>query len=247
MADARRAVVTAGAGGIGLEIARVLARDGFDVVIGDIDAHAGERAAAELGATFGHLDAADERSVREFFAGAGAVHALVNNVGIRGATGGIDEIPIDDFRATFEVNTFSHVLASQLVIPGMKAAGAGVIVNIASMAARTGAVGRAPYGMSKWALLGLTKSLANELAPWDIRANAVLPGAVRGERFDGSIALHAQAEGITQEAALERIMGRQRIKRHQDPSEIAEAVAYLVSAAAVSVTGVFLEVAGGFE
>jgi NAD(P)-dependent dehydrogenase (short-subunit alcohol dehydrogenase family) len=123
----------------------------------------------------------------------------------------------------------------------------GVIVNIASMAARTGAVGRSPYGMSKWALLGLTKSLANELAPWDIRANAVLPGAVRGERFEGSIALHAEVEGITRELAFERIMGRQRLKRHQEPEEIAEAVAYLVSDAARSVTGAFLEVAGGFE
>ena len=76
----RRAVVTAGAGGIGLEVARVLARDGFDVVIGDIDTAAGGRAERELGVTFRPLDAADERSVREFFAGAGPVHALVNNV-----------------------------------------------------------------------------------------------------------------------------------------------------------------------
>ncbi len=172
-------------------------------------------------------DFGDETAIRDAFAGIGPVHTLVNNVGIRGGTGALWDIAIDDFRRTLEINTFSHVLAAQLVIPGMKERGEGCLVQIASGAARTGAVGRSPYGISKWALLGLTKSLANELAPWGIRANAVLPGIIKGERFEGSIALHAQEEGISREEALERIMGRTRLKRFIDPSEIAAAVAYL--------------------
>lgn len=212
----------------------------------DVDADAGSRSVSE-GRGYLSCDFSDEAAVRAAFAQVGEVHTLVNNVGIRGATGAIWDIPIDDFRRTIEVNTVSHVLAAQLVIPGMRARGEGCIVQIASGAARTGSVGRSPYGLSKWALLGLTKSLANELAPWGIRANAVLPGIIKGERFEGSIALHAQEEGITREEALDRIMSRTRLKRFIDPAEIAAAVAYLVSDEAVGVTGTFLDVSGGFE
>lgn len=242
----RRAVVTAGAGGIGLETARRLKADGFSVAVLDIDEEAGARAMSE-GLDFMPCDFSDEPAVRRAFAELGPVHTLVNNVGIRGATGAIWDIPIDDFRRTFDVNTASHVLAAQLVIPEMKERGEGCIIQIASGAARTGAVGRSPYGLSKWALLGLTKSLANELAPWGIRSNAVLPGIIRGERFEGSIALHAQEEGITKEEALDRIMVRTRLKRFVEPSEIGGAVAYLASDDAVGITGVFLDVSGGFE
>lgn len=242
----RRAVVTAGAGGIGLEISRRLRRDGFDVVVLDIDRDAGARCADE-NLSFVGCDLSDEASVRLAFAELGDVHTLVNNVGIRGATGRLWDIPIEDFRRTLDVNTVSHVLAAQLVIPGMIERGEGCIIQIASGAARTGAVGRAPYGLSKWALLGLTKSLANELAPFGIRANAILPGIVQGERFEGSIALHAQEEGITREEALERIMSRTRLRRFIHPAEIAAAVSYLAGDEAIGVTGIFLDVSGGFE
>jgi len=242
----RRAAVTAGAGGIGLATARRLRDDGFDVAVLDIDERAGV-AAEQEGLRYLHCDAADEDSVRAAFRELGPVHTLVNNVGVRGGTGAIWELPIDDFRSTFEINTFSHVLASQLVIPAMIEAREGCIVMIASGAAKTGAIGRSPYGMSKWALLGLTKSLANELAPYFIRANAVLPGVIAGERFEGSITLHAEAEGISREEAFDRIMSRTRLKRYIQPEEIAAAVAYLASDDAVGVTGTFLDVTGGFE
>jgi NAD(P)-dependent dehydrogenase (short-subunit alcohol dehydrogenase family) len=172
---------------------------------------------------------------------------LVNNVGIRGATGAAWQIPIEDFRRTLEVNTVSHILMSQLVAPAMIERRSGVIIMIASGAARTGSVGRSPYGISKWGLLGLTKSLANELAPWGVRANAVLPGMVAGERFEGSIALHAENEGITREEALDRIMSRTRLKRFINPGEVAAAVSYLASDDAIGITGIFLDVSGGFE
>lgn len=242
----RQAVVTAGAGGIGRAIARRLRDDGFAVTVMDIRTEAAAGFEAE-GIAFRHADFAGEPSVRAAFEGLGTVHTLFNNVGIRGGTGALWEIPASDYLESLNVNTVSNVLASQLVIPGMQAAREGAIIQIASGAARTGAIGRAPYGISKWAVLGVTKSLANELAPWGIRANAVLPGIVAGERFDGSIALHARAEGITEAEALDRIMSRTRLKRKIDPSEIAAAVAYLASDAAIGVTGTFLDVSGGFE
>jgi NAD(P)-dependent dehydrogenase (short-subunit alcohol dehydrogenase family) len=150
--------------GDGAATARRLRADGFDVAVRDIDEEAGARATAE-GLRFVRADFGDEASVREGFTTVGPVHNLVNNVGIRGGAGALWDIPLEDFRRTLEVNTVSHVLAAQLVIPDMKERREGRLIQIASGAARTGAVGRAPYGISKWALLGLTKSLANELAP----------------------------------------------------------------------------------
>lgn len=216
--------MTGGAGGIGLAITERLVSDGYEVIVGDIDSEAGARVAERLPITFHFLDAGVETSLREFVSACGPLYLLVNNVGIRGQTGHMWEIPIADFRRTFEVNTFSHLLASQLVAPAMIEAGGGVIITIASGAARTGVAGRAPYGMSEWALLGLTKSLAHELAPWHVRANAILPGNVSGERFMGSMRLHAEAEGLTEGEVLGRFMALAPLKRLIEPAEIAGAV-----------------------
>lgn len=242
----RTAVVTAGAGGIGFACAQKLKADGFAVVVMDILPDTADRMADQgmIGIT---ADFGDEASIRAAFAQTGTVHTLVNNVGIRGGTGPMWEIAAEDYHRTLFVNTVSHVIAAQCVIPGMQAAGEGCIVQIASGAARTAAIGRAPYTLSKWALLGLTKSLANELAPWGVRSNAVLPGIIKGERFEGSMTLHAQEEGITREEALERIMSRTRLKRMIDPSEIAAMVAHLASDAGQGITGSFFDVSGGFE
>lgn len=241
------ALVTGGAGGIGTEIARRLVADGFRVVITDVDREAGARLRDELQVEFIPGDSTSETGMRRAVDSAGPVEVLVNNVGIRGATGAIWQIPIEDFRRTLDANTVSHVLMSQLVAPAMIERRSGAIIMIASGAARTGSVGRSPYGISKWGLLGLTKSLANELAPWGIRANAVLPGMVAGKRFEGSIALHAEREGITEQEALDRIMSRTRLKRFIEPGEVAAAVSYLASEDAVGITGTFLDVSGGFE
>ncbi|SRR6266487_1425402 len=241
------ALVTAGAGGIGSEIARRLKTNGFQVFITDVDIEAGERVRDELQVEFIRCDSASEADMRQAVERSSPVEVLVNNVGVRGATGAIWQIPIENFRQTLEVNTVSHIFMSQLVAPMMIQQRSGVIIMIASGAARTGSVGRSPYGVSKWGLLGLTKSLANELSPWGIRANAILPGMVAGKRFEGSIALHAEREGVTPQEALERIMSRTRLKRFVQPSEVAAAVGYLASDEAIGITGIFLDVSGGFE
>jgi NAD(P)-dependent dehydrogenase (short-subunit alcohol dehydrogenase family) len=175
---------------------------GFRVTITDIDRDAGAQARDELQVEFIAGDSTSEADMCRAVERSGPVEVLVNNVGIRGATGAIWEIPIEDFRQTLEANTVSHIFMSQLVAPMMIERRSGVIIMIASGAARTDSVGRSPYGISKWGVLGLTESLANELAPWGIRANAVLPGMVAGKRFEGSIALHAEREGISQQEAL---------------------------------------------
>jgi NAD(P)-dependent dehydrogenase (short-subunit alcohol dehydrogenase family) len=136
------ALVTAGAGGIGAKIAERLKADGFQVFITDIDRAAGEKVSDELYVEFIPCDSASEADMRHAVDISGPVEVLINNVGIRGATGAFWEIPIDDFRQTLEVNTISQVFMSQLVAPAMMQRRSGVIIMIASAAARTGSVGR---------------------------------------------------------------------------------------------------------
>jgi NAD(P)-dependent dehydrogenase (short-subunit alcohol dehydrogenase family) len=164
----RGALITGGAGGTGSAIARRLKADRFRVFITDVDSAAGDRVSNELQVDFISGDSACEAEMRRVVEHSDPVHVLVNNVGIRGGTGPLWQLPIKDFRRTLEVNTVSHVLASQLVAPAMIERRSGLIIIIACGAARTGSVGPSPYGISKWALLGLTKSLANELAPWAV-------------------------------------------------------------------------------
>jgi len=113
------ALITGGAWGIGSRIARRLKADGFRVVIADVDQDAGERVRAELGVEFVLADSASEADMRRAVNLSGPVEVLVNNVGIRGATCALWEIPIGDFRRTIEINTVSHIFMAQLVAPAM--------------------------------------------------------------------------------------------------------------------------------
>lgn len=244
--EGKLAVVTAGAGGIGLEIARRLRDDGFRVIVTDIDDEAGAACEAE-GIEYRHCDSGNVEQMREVFAGFGPVHTLVNNVGIRGGAGPVWEIPIEDFRQTIEVNTISHILASQLVIPGMIEQQEGCIIIISSMAARGGSAGRAPYGISKWALLGLARNLASELGEYNIRANAILPGLMAGKRLQGTMQIIAEQQGTTKEALFEELFERTQIKRFIEPQEIAAAASFLAGPHGGAVTGSFVEVSGGLD
>ena len=243
----RLAVVTASANGIGLRIAEALMRDGFRVVMSDIDASRGEAEARRLGAEFRLCDARDDRQLQDLFAGLGPVFALINNVGVAGPTQPIHEMDVDVFRDVIEINLTSHFRASQLVIPGMIAAKRGVIVNLSSVAGRIGYANRSPYSASKWAVLGLTRTLAKELGPYGIRANAILPGAVRGDRIERVIQGVCEAEGLDRATAESRLLQRQAIARFIEPEEVADAVAYLVSDRAKAVSGAFVDVNGYFE
>lgn len=241
------AVVTAGANGIGAAIARALAAAGHEVVVADIDAPAGMALAAELGGRFVACDCGDAAQVEALFAAAGPVEVLVNNAGISGPTALVPEIAPAEWQRVLDVNVTAQFLACRLVVPGMVAAGRGVIVNIASVAGRIGFPRRAPYVASKWAVLGLTATLAQEVAVHGVRVNAVLPGTTRGARMDGVIAGFAAARGVTAEAAEGYYLGRAATGRFVEPEQVAATVAFLASDAAAGITGQFLGVDGGFS
>jgi NAD(P)-dependent dehydrogenase (short-subunit alcohol dehydrogenase family) len=240
------AVVTASASGIGREIARVLKRDGYRVVLSDIDRKRGTSAAQELQAEFRACDMGKPADIERLFAGLDP-HVLVNNVGISGPTRPLPEIDLAEWQEVIDVNLTSAFLACRLAVPRMIAARRGSIVNISSVSARIGHPNRSPYCASKWALLGLTASLAREVGSFGVRVNAVLPGTVRGARIDRVMAQYAQQNAIGIEEAEQHYLGRQAIKEYVEPTEVAEMVSYLCSPRAHSITGQFISVDGGFE
>jgi NAD(P)-dependent dehydrogenase (short-subunit alcohol dehydrogenase family) len=241
------AVVTASASGIGLEIARTLRRDGYRVVVSDIDRERGAAVAQEMQAEFRACDMREPSQIEALFEGLGPVEVLVNNAGIAGPTRPLPQVSLAQWQEVIDVNLTAAFLTCRIVVPGMVAAGRGSIVNLSSVAGKIGYPDRSPYCASKWAVLGLTASLAREVGRHGVRVNAILPGTVRGPRIADVIAKYAHQNGISNEAAERHYLKRQASEAYVEPTEIADMVSYLCSQHARSITGQFIGVDGGFE
>jgi NAD(P)-dependent dehydrogenase (short-subunit alcohol dehydrogenase family) len=241
------AVITASASGIGLEIARVLVRDGYRTILSDIDAARGQAAAAELKAEFRACDVRKADRIEALFDGLGPVTVLVNNAGVSGPTAPLPEITPAQWQDVVDINITAMFLTCRLVVPGMVAAGHGIIVNMSSVAGTIGYPNRSPYCATKWAVLGLTASLAREVGKNGVRVNAILPGTVRGPRIESVIAAYAAKNNIGTAEAEQWYLARQATGAYIEPQEIAEMVSYLCSPKARSITGQFIGVNGGFE
>jgi NAD(P)-dependent dehydrogenase (short-subunit alcohol dehydrogenase family) len=185
--------------------------------------------------------------IEALFAGLEGIEVLVNNAGISGPTRPLPQITLSEWQEVMDVNLTAPFLACRLVVPAMVAAGRGSIVNLSSVAGTIGYPDRSPYCASKWAVLGLTASLAREVGRHGVRVNAILPGTVRGPRIAGVIARYAEQNGIPFAEAERHYLGRQATGAYIEPQEIAAMVSYLCSPAARSITGQFLGVDGGFE
>ncbi len=243
------AVVTGAGRGIGAAIGRRLHEDRYAVVLADLDGAAAEAVASQLDASGATalglpLDVADAAAVRGVFAAVaarwGRVDVLVNNAGTATLAPFLD-FPAEAFARVMAVNVTGALLCGQAAARLMREArggrpGGGRIINIASVSGIRAGAGRTAYGTSKAALIGLTRQMAVELAPYGITANAVAPGPVETQLAQ----LHHSA-GVR--AAYERQVPA---GRYATPEEIAAAVAYLASPAAAYVSGVVLPVDGGF-
>jgi NAD(P)-dependent dehydrogenase (short-subunit alcohol dehydrogenase family) len=243
----RRALVTAAASGIGLVVVRALRDAGWTVVLSDLPGSEGALRAAECGADWVPCDLRDPAQIAALAEDAGDVFLLVNNGGIAGPTLHVADMPPEDWAEVMAVNLTAPFLLSRAVVPGMAARGAGVIVNMASVAARIGHPGRSPYVASKWGLLGFTATLAREVGAQGIRVNAILPGSVRGERIARVLSAYAEANALAPDEAEARYLARQATGRFVEPEEIAATVLFLASDAARSITGQFIGVDGGFQ
>lgn len=245
----RRVLITAGASGLGLEMARVFSQAGCLVFICDIDKAALQAAVAELPDVQSCVsDVSDEDSVADLFAkvrdALGGLDVLVNNAGVAGPTGPVETLDKADWDRTLEVNITGQFLCARQAVPLLKESDAGVMINLSSAAGHLGFAGRSAYSASKWAVVGFTKSLAIELGPFGVRVNAILPGAVEGPRIRAVIAAKAKVLGTTEQELGRRYEQQAVLGRMVSARDIANMALFSASGAAGNVTGQALVVDG---
>jgi NAD(P)-dependent dehydrogenase (short-subunit alcohol dehydrogenase family) len=238
--DGKRAVVTGGASGIGFASAQMLADAGAEIVILDRDAPAAEASAATIaGARFFGIDVVDEEALQTAFSAVGDVDILVNCAGIALRHPAVDH-SIADWDRVVAVNMTGTFLCARIVARGMIAAGrGGAIVNTASIMGLSGG-GLYPnisYQTTKGAIVNLTRALAVEWAPHQIRVNAVAPTYVRTPFI---------AALLAQPALMGQIRDMTPLRRLAEPEEVAAAILFLAAPASTMVTGHTLPVDGGY-
>ena len=247
-----RVLVTAGAAGIGRAFAETFSNAGAKVFICDIDRAALESlrsARPEIGA--GIADVADARQVEGLFDAAssflGGLDVLINNAGIAGPTGRVEDISIADWDRTIAIDLNGMFYCTRLAVPLLKAAGGGSIINLSSVAGRLGFPLRTPYSAAKWAVVGFTKSLAMELGPDNIRVNAIQPGVVEGDRIERVISAKAKALGESPDEIRRSMLSKVSLRRTVSPNDIANMALFLATDAGRNISGQALSVCGNVE
>src|SRR3954468_6673440 len=195
-------LTTAGARGIGLEISGAFVREGARVHVTDIDRAALDSLAeSDPDVTHSYGDVADRADVARFFDEAlqalGGLDVLVNNAGIAGPTGRVEEINPEDWDRCLEVCLTGQFNCARLAVPHLKQSQNASIINLSSAAGRFGFALRSPYAAAKWGAIGFTKSLSRELGEFSIRVNAILPGLVAGDRIRRVLEAKAQQRGTS--------------------------------------------------
>lgn len=174
------------------------------------------------------------------------IDGLINNIGIAGPTGKIEDLEIEEWKNTIDVNINSHFYFTKYSIPFLKKNG-GSIINISSTAGLFGFPLRTPYAASKWAIIGLTKSLAMELGEFNIKVNAICPGSVSGGRMKRVIEAKAQSMGISENELQKDFESMTSLKTFVDKEDIANMVVFLLSDEAEKISGQVMTVDGNTE
>ncbi|HEX6797900.1 MAG TPA: 3-hydroxybutyrate dehydrogenase [Ktedonobacterales bacterium] len=239
--EGRVALVTGAASGIGLAVARALAAEGARVTMADLDAEAGGREAAALGAQFVAADLAQPGACRRVVEGtlahAGRLDILVNNAGVQHVAP-IVEFPEARWRHLIELMLTAPFLLTQAALPGMYERRWGRVVNIGSVHSLRASAFKSAYVAAKHGLLGLTRVTALEGAPYGVTCNCICPSYVRTALVEKQIADQARVHGIPESEVVEKVMVAEApIKRLLEPAEVGAYVAFLCSEAASGVTG----------
>lgn len=245
------AVVTGGGSGIGAAIAIELSKRGHHVVVADINLESASKVALQLvSGEAATLDVTNAHQcnnlVSEIVAKHGQIDVWVSNAGISKMQKFVDVSP-DDLRKTFEVNTYGIFFCGQAAARAMIKLGIkGSIINTASMAAKQGRVPfLADYVASKFAVLGLTQSMAFELAPHGIRVNCVCPGFVATPMQDRELAWEAQLRGMDAASVKQLWIKDTPLARLETPEDVAKVVGFLAGEDANFITGEAISVNGG--
>jgi len=245
-------VVTAGASGIGFAIARFLHTQGAQLAICDVDTAALKTASTSLGNCLAlPADVSDDAAVDTFFDAVqdqmDGLDALVNNAGIAGPTGKIEDLTPSDWRRCIDICLTGQFLCARRAVPMIKAAGGGALINMGSAASKHGYAFRTPYSAAKFGVIGLTQSLAKELGPDNIRVNAILPGIVEGPRMEGVIQARAKATGVNYGEMETEYLRNISLRRMVSSNDVASTAAVLISDLGANLSGQSLAVDGNVE
>ncbi|MGI9423853.1 MAG: SDR family oxidoreductase [Hyphomicrobiaceae bacterium] len=250
--DGLRVLITAGASGIGRQMTEAFLAEGAKVHICDIDRTALEQLQAERpDVTWSLCDVAKRDQVAammdEAVQALGGLDCLINNAGIAGPTGRVDEIDPDDWDRCLAVCITGQFNCTRLAVQHLKASSNPSIINLSSAAGRFGFPLRAPYAAAKWGVVGFTKTLAMELGENNIRCNAIQPGPVDGERIRQVIDAKARAANIGFDDMQERMLAHASIKSLIPPQQLADLAVYLASPRASTISGQAFAVDGDMQ
>uniref|UniRef100_E1TJW5 Short-chain dehydrogenase/reductase SDR n=1 Tax=Burkholderia sp. (strain CCGE1003) TaxID=640512 RepID=E1TJW5_BURSG len=248
-----RVLISGAASGIGAAIADAFVEADAQVYICDVDRSAVEKASSRNARLHtGVADVASREQVDSVIddtrAKLGGLDILINNAGIAGPTGEVEAIEPDDWDRTISTNLNSQYYFLRKAVPLLKeTSDCPGIIAMSSVAGRLGYAYRTPYAATKWAIVGLVKSLAIELGPSNIRVNAILPGVVQGERMDRVIAARAQSTGVSFDEMKEQYLKKISLRRMVTVDDIAAMTLFLASPAGQNITGQAISVDGNVE
>jgi NAD(P)-dependent dehydrogenase (short-subunit alcohol dehydrogenase family) len=245
----QRVLVTAGAAGIGRAIAETFEREGARVFVCDVDPAALALLAAErpgIGQCTADVAARDQVATlfERALAALGGLDCLVNNAGIAGPTGKVEEIDPAEWDRCLAVDLTGQFNCVRLAVPHLRKSGNASIMNVSSLAGRLGFPLRTPYAAAKWGVIGFTRSLAAELGADRIRVNALLPGIVAGDRQRRVLTAKAAARGIAFEEMERLAFSYTSIKEYVTAEQLADLVLFAASPRGASISGQALSVCG---
>jgi NAD(P)-dependent dehydrogenase (short-subunit alcohol dehydrogenase family) len=248
----RTALITGASRGLGVALVRGYAEAGANVVFcarGDTEQLAELILAAGGKALSVRADVSDPAAVSRLIAAAESrferIDILVNNVGIAGPTAPLGTITLEAWEETMRSNVTSFFLLSQAVLPHMRSSGNGVILNIGSVTGKRPLKHRLPYATSKTALIGLTRTLAEELGPDGIRVNLISPDAIVGDRVAEIIRAQSEASGVSEADILSQVERRSPLGVLIEPDDVVDLAIFLSSDASRKITGQDINISAG--
>ena len=248
----KKIIISAGASGIGWAITKVCAEKGASIYLCDVDAKAinkvKKHSLYNKRIFVSETDASDETEVIDFFHKIEKkfrnLDALINNVGIAGPTGTIEKLDSSEWENTLHVNVNSHFYFNKLAIPLLKKSKTSSIINISSGAGIMGFPLRSPYATSKWAVVGMTKTLAMELGKYKIRVNAICPGTIKGDRMKRVIRDKAKFTKISSKKIENEFVSMASMNCWIYEDDIGKICAFLISDEAKRISGQIIGVDG---
>jgi NAD(P)-dependent dehydrogenase (short-subunit alcohol dehydrogenase family) len=249
------ALVTGGSQGIGKCIAEKLGAAGATLAIAALENEALQKSSSEY-ETHGFrfksygvdltVDASIEALVQSVTKDLGPIDILVNNAGIGGPTAPAHKVAPADWDKTLQINLRVPFLLSRAVIPTMIERKSGKIINMSSIAGKMAYPLRTPYAASKWALVGLTLTLAQELGPYNVQVNAICPGPTRTELIESVIRARAAATGTDFDTMAKEYVRATALKRMILPEEVADLALFLASPKSDAITGQAIDISAGY-